>query len=454
MFRKGNRVLNVQTAILAAALLACPCGMLAQRGAGGGHTGGSLAGGGAMGSAGKATGVSAGDDLKDFHAVLAVQATSQQIIEYASMVKSTEAASAELHTFMEQLGKEITLPELANRSTILDQALERSREANKKFLDGFSEPQKSGLKEITKRLIKADADLVQQTKALDQETASGKAPGPQIDNSAQSLEQALASFHSEQIDLGQEMSIGTASQGQDSAFNLLPVKNSVHFANQPVEITTSGIISKGVADGGQNTFKLELTADMSDLQLNITEVLRSELDLTARCGERIAIQSASLTPQEPASLVAVQLHFERWACFGREPNEMAEGNATLEVKLTPAVDDDGKLRLVAEIGRIDAEGLVGELLRSGSLGDTLRDKVAESVLVAVSEGGDFKAALPPAAQGNATLHQAHFEGTGAGRLIVVLEGEIRVPNEKVTALIGELQGRSAPEETPQATVPR
>jgi hypothetical protein len=456
MFR-GSLISRMQTVVLGAALLAYPCGMLAQRGTGTAGRGGDT--GGAMGSGGRATGVSTKDDLKDFHAALAVQATSQQVIAYASMLKSSEAASAESKAFLEQLGKENSASELANRGAALDQAIESARTENKKFLDGFSDRQKAGLKEISKRLTKADADLALQAKALDQEIADTKALSPQTAGSAQGLERALASFRSEQADLGEEMSIGAANKGQDSAFKLLPVKNSVMFANQSIAITTSGVISKGVADAGQNTFKLELTADLSDLQQNITEVLRAQLDKANRCGERIAIRSATLTPLAPASLVTVQLHFERWACFGRDTiNEMAEGNGTIEVKLTAAVGEDGTLRLVPEIGRIEAEGLVGELLRSGSLGEALRDKITESLLSTMHRGGDFNATLPPAAQGYATLHHAQFEGTGSGKLTVVLEGEIRVSNEKATALTSELQERSAPQETmqenKQESVPR
>jgi hypothetical protein len=452
MFRRESCTSLLKTIVLGAALLAYPFGMLAQHG--GGTAGRGSDTGSPMGS-GRPTGVSAKDDLKDFHDVLAVQATSQQIIEYAAMLKSTEAASAELKTFLTQLGKENSASELGSRGASLDQAIEKARTENKKFLDGFSDPQKSGLKEIIKKLAKADSDLEQQAKALNLEVGDAKAVGPQIASSAQTLEQALTSFRSQQADLGEEMSIGTADNGQNSAFNLPPVKNSVNFASQPVVIITSGVISKGVAEGGENTFKLELTADMSDLQQNMTEVLRGELDKADPCGERIAIHNATLTPQERASLVVVQLHFERWACFGRETmNEMVEGNGTIEVMVTPTVGEDGTLRLVAEIGRVDAEGLVGELLRSGSLGDALRDKITESLLSTVRQAADFKATLPPAAQGNATLHRAEFQGTGSGKLMVVLDGEIRVPNEKVTALTSELKARSPSQEAVPETMPR
>jgi hypothetical protein len=430
--------LNVGTIVLVAALLAHPCGVLAQRGGGGGHVGGGTAGGGGLSSVGKATGVDDKDDLKDFHAVMAVQATGQQIVEYAAMMKSTEVASAELKSFVSQLTKENGAAELAGRSTAVEQAIELARTKNKKFMDGFSEPQKSGLKEISKRLIKADADLAQQAKALDQEAGNARSGQP-IPASAQSLERVLTIFQIQQAGLGEEMGIGTGRSGEDSAFNLAPMKRSILVASQPIAVVTSETISSGVAVGGQSAFKLELTADLSDLQQNIADVLHAQLDKGGRCGERITVLGATLTPSEPASVVLVNLHFERWTCMGREANEMVEGNGAFEVKLTPSVGDDGALRLTPEIARVDAQGLIGELLRSGSPGETLRDEIADSVLSTIRQGSDFNATLPAAARGNATLHAARFQGSGSGKLWVVLDGEIRVSSEQAAALIGELK---------------
>ncbi|MGD0570848.1 MAG: hypothetical protein ABSA78_20810 [Candidatus Sulfotelmatobacter sp.] len=464
MFR-GSCVSGLTVFVLAAALLAHPSEMLAQRGAGGGHTGGGVESGESLSSIGKATGVDVKDDLKDFHEMLAVQATSQQIVAYAAMLKTTAAASAELKTLLDQLGKQSS-QELASRVASLNQAIEAARTEEKKFLDGFSDRQKSGLKEITKKLLKADADLAQQARELDERVVDAKTPGPQIASVAQGLDQALTSFQTGQLDLGEEMSIA-ARNGEQAAFEIPPVRNSIIFpgqsAGQSVVVTASGVISRGVADNGQNKFKLELTADMSDLQHDFTEVLRSQLDKANRCGEQIAVQNAVLTPQEPAGLVVVQLHFERWACFGGQASEIAEGNGTVEMNLIPAVGNDGALHLAPKISRVDAEGLLGESLRSGSLGDILREKVSEAVLSAVRQGGDFKAILPPSAQGNVTLRRAEFEGTGAGKLVAVLDGDIRVSNENAAALTSELKaselkGRSASQSASQPaaseTVPR
>jgi hypothetical protein len=188
---------------------------------------------------------------------------------------------------------------------------------------------------------------------------------------------------------------------------------------------------------------------MNDLQHNIIGVLHAQLDRGARCGERVRIQNADLRPQAPASLVVAQLHYERWACTtplsGRQtPDEMAEGNGTIEVKLTPAVSEDGRLRFVPQIVRIDAEGMLGEALRSGPLGEELRDQVAAALLSTVRQGEDVL--LPPEAQGHATLRRAKFLDTGSGRLNLVMDGEIRVSNDKVTAFTSALKPRSAVQE--------
>jgi len=418
--------------------------MLAQHGGGGGHIGGSAAGGGGLSGGNHATGIENKDDLRDFHEIMAVQASNEQKIAYAAMLQSTGVASTELKAFIEQIGKESNAPQIASHDKSLEDAVETALTLNKKFLEGFSDAQKSGLKEITKRLTKSESELAQQARVVDQGVEIN-APAAQMLISAQSLDRALSSFQRAQVDLGEEMSIENPNSNANFAYNLLPVKNSLNVANQPMAIITSGVVSKGVEKGDQNTFAVELTTDLSDLQLTIADVLRAELNKSDRCGERIAIQTVALNPQQPASLAEVQLHFERWACFGRDTmNEMAEGNGTIEVKMTPAVGQDGTFQLTAQIGRIDAEGLVGELLRSGSLGETVRDKVAGSILSILHQGVDFKSVLPPGARSYATLQRAQFQGTGSGKLLVVLDGEIRVSDDKLAALTGELKGQSSP----------
>jgi len=161
-------------------------------------------------------------------------------------------------------------------------------------------------------------------------------------------------------------------KAQRISLKIPPVKTSVEIENQPVTITASANISQVREPRGQNVFQRELLADLFDLQHNITMILRTALNGEDRCGDHIDIQHAALSPQEPSSVVVSRLHFERWKCirmFGKERrNKLIGGNGVIEVKLTPAVDQQTTLRLATTVGRIEAEGALGELLRSGSLG--------------------------------------------------------------------------------------
>ncbi len=455
MFRRNSRS-KIKAIILWAALLAYPCAVVGQHGGGGGHVGGSAAAGGGLSAGNHASGVDAKDDLRDFHQILAVQASSEQRTAYAEMMRNTAVAGSQLQGFVEQLDKDHTATAVAGRDKTLEDAVESARILNKKFLEGFSEAQKSGLKEITKRLIKVDSELSQQAKVLDQEVEVN-ASFAQMTASVQSLGLALTNFQREQIDLGDEMSIPPSNDSRETRFTLPTTKNPVNFANQPLVFTTSGVVSKSAAEGGQNTFAVNLMADVSDLQLAIADVLRSQVNKSERCGDRIAVQTAVLTPQGSAGVVVVQLHFERWRCsttISRENmSEMMEGNGTIEVKLTPAVADEGTLQLGAQIERVDAAGLVGDLLRSGALGAELRDKVAASILAIIQLGADFKSALPAGARSYTVLHRAQFQGTS--KLLLVLEGDIRVSDEQVAALTSELRGHESPEQAvPGPLLPR
>ena len=95
MLRRGISFSTVNGLILACILLFCSVTATAQHHGGGGMA----AGGGGISGISRPTGVDEKDSLKDFHQALALQATSQQFAEFQAMVKSTEAAQAELQSF-------------------------------------------------------------------------------------------------------------------------------------------------------------------------------------------------------------------------------------------------------------------------------------------------------------------------------------------------------------------
>jgi len=245
--------------------------------------------------------------------------------------------------------------------------------------------------------------------------------------------------------------IGTPSvlaSDQTLTFKIPPVKIPLNVKDQRVIISASALITLRTKAQGMNILNLQLSADLSDLQQNITDVLSSELDKDDHCGDRIAIQHATLTPVEPASLAVVQLHYERWGCakvFGKEQaKRLVGGNAVMQLKLTPAVEENNtELRLVPEVGPVQADGSLGELLRSGTVGQMLQDKIRNAILKALQKGTDLRATLPPAVQGYVTIQNAQFRDGGAGRLMVLLTGEIRITNDQIQALAKQVKDRTA-----------
>lgn len=431
------------TSLLLGILWTCPGVAAAQ------HHGGHGGPGSLPGESGRPTGVEEKDTIKDFHQAMAVQATSQQITEFHALVKISEAAKVELQTFLRQRGEQNSAAAPTSSNAKVDEALNNARTATKKLVDGFSVPQKSGLKEATKRLNKAESSLEEEEKKLDQ---APQTTGADMATRAQSLDRALTELSSQQLALGREMGI-VLGNGQDLTFNLPVVKSTVNLAGRPVAVSVSGTLSQTAAEGSQRTFRLELLADLTDLQSSITELLRAQFDQSNTCRERVTIRQAMLVPSNPASVLTVQLHFERWVCSPTSgpitESELAEGDGAVNIKLSPAGDPSDPLKLAAEFQRIDAGGMLGEALRSGDLGDNLRAKVTQSVLSVVKAAADFKAALPPAVQGSAVLQSMRFQDSGVGRMNSVLTGQVQISNEQANLLARQLNQTLSAQGTPQ-----
>jgi hypothetical protein len=232
-----------------------------------------------------------------------------------------------------------------------------------------------------------------------------------------------------------------AALGADLAFEIPPVPVSMNIGGQPVEIVISGDISN---HGGKDPFTLNLHADLSDLQSHMTPLLQAELNQSNRCGERISVEKASLMPAAPGGNLTVQLHFEKWACFkafGKEnAKKLVGGNGTVNVLLTPRVADSNTVRLDAEIGTIDAEGSLGELLRS-EYGGALRDKIREALLKAIQRSANLETVVPEQARPFVTIRSAAFAERGTGILVLDLAGRLEIPGEQISSILEQFHSR-------------
>jgi hypothetical protein len=393
------------------------------------------------------------DDDRNLERLMAVQATPEQTTSFNHLLKDVQAARDRLQSFL-KLPQTPASSAPSGPAATLDQSVEKLRTASQNLVASFSAVQKSGLKDVTRKVENADSDLDKLRAAFTRILQTAQADSAPVAASAANLDSALASFQNQQLALGREMSIVLPSGGQDFAFILPGAKTTIDLGGQSISIPVSGATARTSAADGQDQFSLRVVADFSDLQQNIAAILRSLLTLSPRCGERLEIQHASLIPSDPASLVVVRLHFERWICPGGSPMELASGEATVEVKLTPSIEQskaeqnktastsiepNTTLRLASEFGRVDADGLLRESLLSGSLGDTVREQAAAALYPAMLKAANLKAALPPAAQGSGTIRKAQFQDAGAGQLRLVLEGQLQLSDEQTKQFVAQLK---------------
>lgn len=417
---------------LGSIVLLFPCALTAQ------HHGGHGIGGG--GGNNRPTGLDETDPLKDFHRALVVQATSQQVAEFQVLVKESESAKASLQKFVQQRAQDSAVPESTANVTEIDKLLQALRVDSRKFVDGFSAPQKSGLKDILKRLEKADSDLEAEEKRLDESQAGSRASA-ELESRGESVNRSLTNFSSQELTLGREMGVVLA-QGSDVTFKLIEVKSSLSMAKQTIAVTASGDLSHVASQGAQRTFRLQMIVDLSDVRQNLTELMRAQFDAPGSCGEHLAIRNATIVSSPPASILELQVHYERWSCLhlagqaGRQ--ELAEEDGSVEVKLTPVVEKANSLKLVSELSKINAGGMLGESLRSGDLGGELRDKVRQPILAALQTGVNVQKCLPPVARQFATIQSAKFQDAGPGRLGVLVEGELELSDQQVNLMASQL----------------
>lgn len=220
-------------------------------------------------------------------------------------------------------------------------------------------------------------------------------------------------------------------------------------------VNSSSVLSQTGSEGDLKTFQLSTLVDLSELQQAFSEILTAQLEQSGSCEKRVSLRQASIMGASPASSAVLRLHFERWSCRSAGqggPMEIAEGDGTVELRLTPVVDKSESLSIASEIRRVDAVGMLEGELKSGDMGSDLREKVAAAILTAANAGLDAKTTLPAALQGRSTLRGAHFEERAASGLNLMVDRELQLSSTQLTALTTQLN-QAASEAPRQAKNP-
>lgn len=385
------------------------------------------------------------DDLKDFNRIMAVQATPEQSAAFVDTVRDMQSADAELQKLRDLLQKKLPAPSLSKSGVAVNLAVDKARTGVQAFLASFSPLQKSGLRELTRKLEVADNDVTKDLSSLRGLLESQKATEQSMTDSTASLEKGIASFQKEQLALGGEM--GIILPTTELTFNLPLVMTAVDIAGDTVTVPVSASASRTFAVEGHNVFALQFVADLSDLQDKIADILRARLPKVPVCGVRVELREARVSSEPPATRVITQLHLERWICPPHQaPLELADGEGEFDVQLTPKIEKNATLQLVSETARLNADGFVHDSL-VGDIGEQLRDEITTSFLASAQRSTDPNLILPAVAKEMATMQKAEFHQQG-GHLTLVTEGRLEFSDDQVNQFATQLREQVSARQTP------
>jgi hypothetical protein len=146
-------------------------------------------------------------DMATFKHAIAVQATEVQAVQFHRMIQSTEAARQQADDLQRLGAKESDSVALTQKATALQDSVDEAQSENRAFRRSFLDSQEAGLKNLTKKLTKADSAVSKNAKALSQQLDQGTLNGARLANAAANLEKALTVFQSDQLNLGKDMGI-------------------------------------------------------------------------------------------------------------------------------------------------------------------------------------------------------------------------------------------------------
>jgi len=139
-------------------------------------------------------------------------------------------------------------------------------------------------------------------------------------------------------------------------------------------------------------------------------------------------------------VLTANVNFERFGCvkaFGKQVSKrLLGGHAVIEVNLMPAVEEND-IALSAEVRKIDADGTLGDVLRSDSIGDSIREKIASGVESAIQKLTNLKSTLPAGIGKAVTIQTVQFADGGAGRLWLTIAAEVRLSADQLRGAVGQ-----------------
>ena len=386
------------------------------------------------------------DELKDFNQVMALQGTPEQSAALVTLTDDLQLAKKQLHAVRPIPGKTFVSQKTSDAVALVDKSIAELRTQTQAFLGSFSPAQKSGLKELAKKIEETDAELGKQVSVLDEVAKYPTPTDQQLGDSTASVDKSLSNVEQDQLVLSRQMGIILPSS--ELTFNVTST-NSMNFGTTEISIPVSADIARTSSVDGSNIFAEKVVADLSNVQDKIREILRTQIEHAPACGERTQIREAMLVADSPAIRIFTRVHVEHWICPGGrgQPMEVATGEGSLELRLTPSVEKDEKLGLDSQISHVDGDVFARDLL-VGDVGQVFKEKITAAVASCIQKAAQSQ--LLPTSVGPLTnADRPEFRQT-AGRLTLVLNERLQLSDQQTQAFASQMkqsvsaQQRSSP----------
>lgn len=165
---------------------------------------------GGRGGGGKSNPTGVGDsespEAKEITRAAALQARPDQVTQFQQLTRSDQLAHENAQALL-QHANVADKPDFFHLTKSLSDSVDEVQTENQRFVQSLSDPQKSLLKELTKKLGKASSELTKESKALNKELERSNVNDSQIVEVVKRLDKALADFQSKQAAIGSEMGI-------------------------------------------------------------------------------------------------------------------------------------------------------------------------------------------------------------------------------------------------------
>ena len=145
-------------------------------------------------------------DLTGFKHDVAVQATDAQRLQFQTLSKSMETARQRAHDLQRPTSGSDSSTFLSSATSLRD-AVDDAQRENRDFVNSFSDAQDSGLRKLTRKLIKSNGAVTKHAGQLDAELERIPLDAHKLTSLAASLQKALGSLQADQLALAKEMGI-------------------------------------------------------------------------------------------------------------------------------------------------------------------------------------------------------------------------------------------------------